>query len=143
MVAYQSCRVRAPASGGRKRAQNGPGKRGKRRGTGKKILNRGNEPKDLLKTNELAFSGSKTNWFLSANEPKSNPPKGPKNQLLCGIEAKIRESKGAVRVGRHKGGYTSFEFDVSGHWKSATRADSLRGRPLGKAPDARTSKCLF
>ena len=51
-------------------------------------------------------------------------PKRAKKPLLTGIEVKIRESEG-VAGGQAQGGYMSFEFDLSGQWKSAQLRASL------------------
>jgi hypothetical protein len=56
----------------------------------------------------------KTNWFLSANEPKSNP-KRAQNNAFCGESNRNLRVERRQRTGEYKGGYTSFEFDLSRH----------------------------
>jgi beta-galactosidase/beta-glucuronidase len=66
----------------------------------------------------------KTNWFLNANELNFSPQKGQKT--TSDAESKSRfASREVWRVGKHKGGYMSFEFDLSGQWKSAQLSASL------------------
>jgi hypothetical protein len=69
----------------------------------------------------------KTNWFLSANEPKSNPKKGQTNAFSGESNRNLRVER-RQRVGEYQGGYTSLEFDLSRHQKSAGRRNSLWGR---------------
>jgi hypothetical protein len=82
-----------------------------------------NEPTDLVQTGDLAFSNAKNELVFDANEPQSNPKKGPKKRLLWGIEVKIRESKGAREWASTRG---------------ATRASNLTSpgirNPLGAEP---------
>jgi hypothetical protein len=54
------------AAGGGKSAQNA-----------KKILNRGNEAKNILKTNELAFSGAQNEPNSHCQKPQSKPKRRP------------------------------------------------------------------
>jgi L-ribulokinase len=53
---------------------------------------------------------------------------GPKNHLLRGIEVKFAGRK-ASAVGRAEGGYTSIEFDVARHQKSAEGSWACGGLP--------------
>ncbi len=50
------------------------------------------------------------NWFLSANEPKSNPKRGQKT-AFCGASKSKFASRKASAGGRVHGGYTGFEFE--------------------------------
>jgi hypothetical protein len=52
---------------------NRPGGGAKRCGNAKKILNRGNEPKDLLKRQDLSFSGAQNELFLECKKTRSKP----------------------------------------------------------------------
>jgi hypothetical protein len=52
-------------------ALNRPGTGGKWGENTKKILNRGNEAKDLLKRQDLAFSGAQNELFLECKKPRS------------------------------------------------------------------------
>jgi hypothetical protein len=64
MVAYVSGRMRRLASERAKEVRDQRGGRGKCAENRKKILNSGNEPKNVLKTQELAFSGAKNELVL-------------------------------------------------------------------------------
>src|SRR5208337_1308464 len=112
VVAYWSCRKRAPASGGGKRTK-WTWQGGKRQGNGKKMLFLRNEPTDLVQTRDLAFSNAKNELVFERKKGQTKPKKGPKNAFCGASKSKLSSRRGQVS-GRAQGGYTSFEFDVSG-----------------------------
>ena len=68
MIAYFSCRMRKLARARGKEVRDQPGGGGKWGENSKKILNRRNEAKNLLKTNELAFSGAQNELVFAGNK---------------------------------------------------------------------------
>jgi hypothetical protein len=78
----------------------------------------------LLKPRHLAVFGAKNELVFECKRTQFEPPKASKDHFLRGIEVKIRESEGAAG-GQAQGGYMSFEFDLSGQWKSAQLRASL------------------
>ena len=87
---------------------NRPGGGGKSAQKAKKILNRGNEPKDLLKTQELAFSGAQDELVFHRPRRQSRVRIRLKIDDLWGIERK-RE----LEIGKWK--------LATGNWKLEIR----------------------
>src|SRR5208337_5115422 len=114
MVAYVGCRKGAVANAGGKGRRRGPrhGKGEKARKWEKDVFFGKRTQPSIANKGLSIFEVHKTNWFLSANEPKSNPKKGPKNHPLCALEPEFACRK-APADGQAPGGYTSFEFDVT------------------------------
>src|SRR5208337_4313331 len=82
VVAYWSCRKRAPASGrgkGTKWTRQG----GKRRGNGKKMLFLRNEPTDLVQTRDLAFSNAKNELVFECKRTQIKAKKVAKNPTIA------------------------------------------------------------
>jgi len=66
-----------------------------------------------VQTKDLAFSNAENELVFECKRTQIKPKKGPKTCLLWGIEVKICESEEALGWASTRGGYTSFEFDVS------------------------------
>ena len=92
MVAYVSGPMRRLAIERAKGVADRRGGRGKCVENRKKILNSGNEPKNVLKTQELAFSGAKNELVLEGKRTQIKTKKWPKTHLLCGIEPRKGEA---------------------------------------------------
>jgi hypothetical protein len=79
MVAYLSGRMRRLASERAKGVRDQRGGRGKCVENRKKILNSGNEPKNVLKTQELPFSGAKNELVFEGKRTQIKAKKVAKN----------------------------------------------------------------
>ena len=82
MVAYVSGPMRRLASERAKGVRDRRGGRGKCVENRKKILNSGNEPKNVLKTQELSFSGAKNELVLEGKRTQIKAKKVAKNPLI-------------------------------------------------------------
>jgi hypothetical protein len=89
------------------------------------MLNSGNEPKDLLKRKELAFFGAKNELVFECKRTQ----KTGRETTFCAESKSNSRVQRRRRLGEREGGYTSFEFDVARHWKSAE--GSWAGGPPG------------
>jgi hypothetical protein len=87
-----------------------------------------NEPTDLVQTKDLVFSNAKNELVFDANEPQSNPKKGPKKRLLWGIEVKICESKGGSGRASTRGATRAWNLTSPG-----IRIRRAQSRALGQA----------
>jgi hypothetical protein len=108
---------------------NRPAGGGKSAQNAKKILNRGNEPKNLLKANELAFSGAQNEPNFQAQKPQSKLRIGLRSDDLRGLLVKmgigkwklenrkwqLETRKWTLENGDEESGVaiSSFEFPVS------------------------------
>jgi hypothetical protein len=98
------------AKGTRNRAGGGA----KRSGHAKKILNRGNKAKDLLKRQDLAFSGAKNELFFECRKPRSKR----KNSGCSAVSVPPRGRPGAPQK-----------------QKAEERGEGYRGQGKGPVPN--------
>jgi hypothetical protein len=88
--------------------------RGKRQRNGKKMLFLRNEPTDLVQTRDLAFWNAKNELVFERKKGQTKLKKGAKNAFCGATKSKFASREGQVG-GPARGGYTSFESDVSRH----------------------------